>query len=94
MTRIMPTMMKLMKPVAWTLAVTGGVAAIGILTLYLYGGLPPFISLANRPVSEPTAEEYDVYSSFIDSFFSSRQPFRMDQQIGPGSVMYIEDEAT
>jgi hypothetical protein len=79
---------------AWTLVLTGGLAIILVVALYSYGGLPLLIKLVNRPVSAPTAEEYAVYSDFIDSLFSSDQPFRMDQRIGPNSVVSIEDTTT
>lgn len=66
-----------------------GLGFAAIATLYSYGGLPLIIKIVDRPVGEPTAEDYAVYSAFIDGFFSSDQPFRMDQQIGPNSVVYV-----
>jgi hypothetical protein len=69
------------------LSICVGFAAIAVL--YMYGGLPLFIKIVNRPVGSPSDEEYAVYSTFIDSLFSSDQPFRIDQQIGPDSVVYI-----
>lgn len=80
-----------MKRLGWILAVTGSFAAILVVVIYVYGGLPLIIKLVNRPVSAPTAEEYALYSDFIDSLFSSDQPFRMGQQIRPNSIVYIED---
>lgn len=76
---------------AWTFVVTGSLVTILVAAIYTYGGLPLIIKLVNRPVIAPTTEEYAIYSDFIDSLFSSDQPFRMDQQIGPNSIVYIED---
>lgn len=75
-------------------ALTVGLAFLATFALYLYGGLPLLIRLVNRPVTKPTTEEYAVYSAFIDDFFSSRQPFRLDQQIGANDVVYIADETS
>lgn len=80
------------KRLAWTLVVTGSLATILVVAIYAYGGLPLIVKLVNRPVGAPTAEEYAVYSDFIDLFFSSDQPFRMDQQIGPHSIVHIVNE--
>ena len=79
------------KRLAWTSVVTGSLGIILAVAIYAYGGLPLIIKLVNRSVSAPTAEEYAVYSDFIDSLFSSDQPFRMDLQIDPNSTVYIED---
>ena len=83
--------MRCVKQILSTLAIAGGLFLLTGIALYLYGGLPLFIKLANRPVSEPTAEEYAVYSAFIDNFFASNQPFRLDEQITSESIVYIED---
>jgi hypothetical protein len=59
--------------------------------IYLYG--PPFIaSLLHRQVTEPAAEDYAVYSGFVEGFFSSNQPFKADQSISQDSVVYVVGE--
>ena len=79
----------ILKKAALVVGLSIGVGVVAIAGLYLYGGLPLFIRIVNRPVGPPTDEEYAVYSTFIDSLFSSDQPFRMDQQISPNSIVYI-----
>jgi len=88
----MSPMARFVKLVALSLAVVVLLLVVVVFALYLHGGLPLFIRLANRPVSEPTTEEYAVYSAFIDNLFSSDQPFRLDQEITPDSIVYIADE--
>lgn len=80
------------KRLVWgLLMVTPFLAAVAVLTIYLYG--PPFMtSFLHRPVTEPTADDYAVYSGFVDGFFSSSQPFKGDQSIGPDSVVYVDGE--
>lgn len=61
------------------------------VAIYLYG--PPFItSFLHRPVTEPTPEDYAVYSAFVDGFFSSNQPFKADQSVGLNNVVYVVGE--
>jgi hypothetical protein len=62
--------------------------AATLTAIFLYG-LPFIASWLHRPVTEPTAEDYAVYSAFIDGFFSSNQPFKADQIINPDSVVYV-----
>jgi hypothetical protein len=81
--------MKLIKRAAWILAFTCGVTVLLVVGLYLCGGPPLFINLVNRPATEPTAEEYAVYSNFIDDLFFSNQPFHQDQRISLRSVVAI-----
>jgi len=84
--------MGLIRPFAWALAATGSLVCVFVVLLYLHQAPPLLIRLVNRPACEPTEEEYAVYSDFIDSLFSSDQPFRTDEQIGPDSLLYIIDE--
>src|SRR5215467_5769442 len=76
----------------WRLAIVAPLLIAATLTaLFLYA--PPLIaSWLHRAVTEPTAEDYAVYSAFVDGFFSSNQPFKADQIIGPDSVVYVAGE--
>lgn len=67
--------------------------AAGIaITIYLFGIPHPLAALLRRPVAEPNSEDYAVYSSFVDGFFFSEQPFRADQSINQDSVVYVVGE--
>ena len=69
--------MRLIERLMWISAASCVPAFLAGIVLYLKGGLPLLIGLVNRPVSEPTAEEYAVYSVFIDDFCGRlRRPFR------------------
>jgi hypothetical protein len=85
-------MTALTKRLVWALALAMLllVAVVGVIYLC---GVPAFItSFLNRPVTEPSVEDYAVYSAFVDDFLSSNQPFRADQGISPDSVVYVVDE--
>lgn len=63
------------------------------MATYLYG--PPLLtSFFHRPVTEPTSEDYAVYSAFVDGFFSSSQPFKADQSMGVDSAVYVVGETS
>jgi hypothetical protein len=88
--------MRSAKIVRVTLVVGFGTITLATAGLfsYLYGNGPDGMLnlLFRRPVSEPTTEEYAVYSAFLDKFFSSDQPFRADQTIGPNNVIFVVGE--
>src|SRR5215831_1020498 len=65
--------------------------AASLAMIYLYG-VPFVTSLLHRPVTEPGAEDYAVYSGFVEGFFSSSQPFKPDQSVSPDSVVYAVGE--
>jgi hypothetical protein len=81
------------KRLVWTFVIaTPFLLATAALVIYLYGLPQPLTSFLRRPITEPMSEDYAVYSSFVDGFFSSKQPFRADQSIGPNSVVYVVGE--
>ena len=45
-----------------------------------------------RPLVPPTSEDYAAYSAFVNDFFSSKQPFRADQSIGPNNIVLLVSE--
>jgi|ERR1035437_5507385 hypothetical protein len=78
------------KRLVWALAIAVPFFALTVVTVVHMYGLPPVIAaLLSRPVTEPTSEDYAVYSAFVDGFFFSDQPFRADQSISQDSVVYI-----
>jgi hypothetical protein len=65
------------------------VAAGGGAVVYVCG-LPPSITpLLNRNVTEPTSEDYDAYSAFVDDFYSSKRP---GAELFQDAVIYVESE--
>ncbi|HYL15654.1 MAG TPA: hypothetical protein VEV41_21650 [Terriglobales bacterium] len=79
------------KRLAWALASTTPLALVILVAIFYVYGTPSFVAtLLNRPVTEPTAEEYAVYSAFVDGLFSSGLPFRADQSIN-GTVCVMNE---
>src|SRR5215813_10714398 len=76
----------------WRLAILAPLLIAATSTAIFQYGLPFIASWLHRPVTEPMAEDYAVYSAFLDGFFSSNQPFKADQIIGPDSVVYVVGE--
>jgi hypothetical protein len=65
--------------------------AATVATIYLCA--PPVITaVLHRPVTELGAEDYAVYSGFVEGFLSSNQPFKADQSISPDSAVYVVGE--
>jgi hypothetical protein len=81
------------KRLVWALAIATLLVAVTVAALmYVYGVPPVITSLLDRTVTEASSEDYAAYSAFVESFFSSSQPFRADQSIGRDNVVYIVDE--
>jgi len=85
-------MKALTKRRVWALALLAMVAA-AIAGFVCLRGIPSFITaFSNRPATEPSVEDYAVYSAFVNDFFSSRRPFRADQSVSLDSIVYVVDE--
>jgi hypothetical protein len=77
----------------WALALATTLFGITVFAIVYVYGLPPAVTaLLNRSVTEPTPEDYAVYSGFVDDFFFSKQPFRADQGINRDNAVYVVTE--
>lgn len=74
----------------FTVATTGALGAGFVL--YSLGMLPTHPFWWERSLMAPSSEDYAAYSAFMDDFFSSNQPFRIDQDIGPNNIVLVASE--
>jgi hypothetical protein len=85
-------MRRSLRRLTWFLAATAAIPfAVGVV-LYSRGMLPILPFWWQRPITEPSSEEYAAYSGFVDDFFSSNQPFRSDQSISTDNIVFIAAE--
>jgi hypothetical protein len=76
----------------WLLVTRAALLLAAIVTTIYVSGPPLITTLLHRRVSQPDAEDYAVYSAFVDGFFSSNQPFKADQSVSTHSVVYMVGE--
>ncbi len=77
----------------WMWSLTLAVLLIGLAAMiYVYGPPPAIASLLNRAASEPQAEDYNVYSAFVDDLFSSSQALGVHPDGSQNRVVYVVGE--
>lgn len=87
-------MHRTVKGMLWVFGAATTATVALVFVLYSQGMLLVQSFWWQRPVVPPSAEDYAAYSAFVNDFFSSEQPFRMDQSIGPNNIVLLVSETS